>query len=149
MLLITRQALPLHFGPGHCIGEIGRFAGNERVFVPEAAIAVSGDVAVGEYEVESAVVVEVTELRAPAPAAARHSERVGEVLIGRMAAGAVAIGHPEIVVLVEQTRLRDVADVDGASAVVEDVAKGDIHAALGFGAEPSLFADLDKALAVL
>src|SRR6185312_2763848 len=51
-------------------------AGNLAVVVPVAAAFIGGDVAVGEVEIEAAVVVQIGEPGAPAPAAARDVQAI-------------------------------------------------------------------------
>src|SRR5262249_39653020 len=96
-----------------------------------------------------AVVVEVAELRPPAPTAALHVEDVRLVLVADVVAGRVRLRHPQVVALEQVNRLGDVADVDGEAALVEDVAEAGVHAALAGLGDAGTLADLDKALAFL
>ena len=54
-------------------------AGDLGIVEPVALVLVGGDVAVGQVEVEQAVVVQIDELGAPAPAAQFDLHRVGQV----------------------------------------------------------------------
>src|SRR5262249_13934685 len=125
-------------------------AGDQRVVIPVGLLAaVGGDVAVGQIEVEQAVVVEVAELRPPAPTAALDVENIGLVLVANVRAGGVFLGHPEVVALEPVARLGNVADVNGQAAVIEDVAETGVHAALGGLGDARALADLDEVLALL
>ena len=60
-----------------------------------------------------------------------------------LSAGA-RLRHPQIVALNQDAFFRDVRNVDREFALVEDVAEGDVHAALGREADTRLFACLVK-----
>ena len=95
-------------------------AGDHAEVVPVAAALVGGDVAVGQVEVLRAVVVQVAELRAPAPAAEVDAEARRQVLVRRAWPSPLGLRrHPEVVALHEHARLGDVGHVDGETAVVE------------------------------
>src|SRR6202022_3105654 len=87
-----------------------------------------GDIAVGEIEIQVAIVIQIAELRAEAPATQFHAHIPGQIFVLQ---GRPLLGHPEIVALDQHSLLGDVRDVDGILALVQDVSIGNVHPALG------------------
>ena len=93
-------------------------AGDLRHRVPVALLSICGDEAVRDEELVRAIIVEITELRAPRPA------RVGDRSFGNIAK-ATRVGHlvqPQVVVLKEVTTLGDVRYERIQPAAIERVA---------------------------
>ena len=150
LLLVAGVAAAVDGGPVIGVGDDGGVAARDLgEVVPVAALAVERNVAVGEVEIEGAVVVEVAELGAEAPAAQLDAEVAGHVLVADGAGRGVFLGHPQVVALDEDAFFGDVGDVDRVLALVEDVADRDVHAAFGGEADAAGFACLVEALAVV
>ncbi len=133
LLLVAREALALHRRPVLGVGDDRAVAAGDhaRTRTSSSSPRLGRDVAVGQEQVLSAVVVQVAELRPEAPAAQLDAQRVGEVLVLERVARRPLLGHPEVVPLDQHALLGDVRDVDREPALVEDVAERDVHPALG------------------
>src|SRR5690606_28507371 len=82
--------------------------GNFGEVVPVAGAVACRHVTVGQIQVERAVVVEVAELRTPAPSPQVDAEHRGKVLVLDNAGPCTRLRHPQVVGLHEHTGLRDV-----------------------------------------
>src|SRR5262249_43196764 len=100
-------------------------------------------------QVYEAVVVQIAELGAPAPASLGNSQAVGQVHVTQFVAGPVPLRHPQVIPLQQHSRLGDVGDIDGEVSLIVNVAETDAHAALGLISPPFFLADLDKLFAFL
>ena len=148
--LIARQAAAFKRRPVLGVANDGAVAaGDFRKVVPVAAVPVERDVAVGQIEVERAVVIQIAELRAETPAAEFDSEIARQIFVLDGVARRSLLRHPQIISLDQDAVFGNIGNVDGVSALVEDVAKGGVHSALGREAHAGLFAHFMKALAVI
>ena len=84
--------------------------------VPVVHIAIGGDVAVDEIEIERAVVVEIAKLSAETPAAHLDVHRAREIVVAQSIAARSFARHPEIVPLNQHAFFRDVRNVDRIAA---------------------------------
>ena len=81
-MLIAGEAAAFHRGPVFGVGDDGGIAAsNFRKVVPVVFVVVERNVSVGDIEIERAVIVQVTELRAEAPAAEFHSHVACEIFV--------------------------------------------------------------------
>ena len=150
LLLVAGEAAPVEGRPVPGISDDGAVAGGHfGKIVPVAPTAIERDVAVGEEEINVAIVIQIAELSSEAPAAQFDTERVCHVGIVERITGSSILGYPEIVALNQDSGLGDIGDVDGVFILVEDVAKGDVHAALGRETDAYFFAHLAEALAIV
>ena len=78
-------------------------AGDFRKVIPVAFVAIERDVAVGEIEIERAIVVEIAELRAETPSADFHAEIARQVVILNSVARRAFFRNPQIVPLDQHT----------------------------------------------
>ena len=141
LCLIARQAAAFNRRPVPGIGDDGAVAaGHLGKVVPVAPVAVERDVAVDQIEIERAVVVQIAKLRAKTPAAEFDSEIARQILVLDGIARRSLLGHPQIVSLDQDAVFRNVGNVDRISALVEDVAEGGVHSALGGEAHAGLLA---------
>src|SRR5262249_33750730 len=96
-----------------------------------------------------AVVVQVAELRPPAPSADLDAEVARQVVELQVLARSSYAWNPQVVALNQHALFRDVRDVDGEVAAIERVADRRRHPALRREADACLFAGLAKLLAAL
>src|SRR5262245_19834687 len=150
LLLITRQAAVVHRGPVLRVGNDRRVAARYfRVVVPVAGVPVRRDVAVDQIDVLIAVVVQVAELRAPAPSAELDAELARQVVELQVLARSPRAWDPQIVALYQHALFGDVRNIDRKVAAIERVADRRRHPALRRVTDARLFPDLAKLLAAL
>ena len=142
LLLIAGQAARAHRRPVLRVGDDDLVAaGDLRVVVPVAVVLRRRDVAVGEVEVEEAVVVEIAELRAEAPAAELDAHRARHVLVLRQPR-ARRRSAPRGCCPGAGCLLRRCSRRRWRTALVEHVADRRVHAALRRVADAGFAADL-------
>src|SRR5262245_42275711 len=150
LLLIARQAAVVHRGPVLRVGADRRVAGRHfRVVVPVADVPVRRDVTVDQIDVLIAVVVQVAELRPPAPSAKLDAEVARQVVELQVLARSPRALNPQIVALYQHALFGDVRNIDRKIAAIERVADRRRHATLRREADARLLADLAELLAAL
>ena len=143
LVLISRQTAAFKRRPVLGVADDGAVAArNFGKVIPVAAVAVERDVAVGQVEVESSVVIQIAELRAETPAAEFDPEVARQVFVLDGVARCALLRHPQIISLDQNAVFRNVRNVNGISALVQDVAESGVHAALGGEAHAGLLARL-------
>ena len=134
--LIARQTAPFHRRPVLGVVDNGAVsAGNLGKVVPVAAIAIERDVAVGQIQIQRAVVVQIAELRAETPAAEFDAKIARQIFKLQLVAARSLFRHPQIISLNQHAFFGNVRDVHGVAALVEDVAKAAFIPL--FGANPT------------
>src|SRR5262245_28486875 len=150
LLLIARQAAVVHRGPVPRVGDDRRVAARDfRVVVPVAGVPVRRDIAVDQIDVLIAVVVQIAELRPPAPPADFYAEVARQVVKLQVLARSPRAWNPQIVALYQHALFGDVRNIDRKVAAIERVADRRRHPALRREADARLLADLAELLAAV
>src|SRR5580698_3348639 len=146
-LLITREATSVERRPvGSVANDRAVAAGHFCKVVPVAALAVERDIAVYEIKIEIAVIIQIAKLRTKAPSTELYTKVTRKVVVFERRA---SLRNPEIVALNQHAFLRDIRNIDGKLSLIEDVAEGNIHPALGRKAHSSFFAAFVKVSTVI
>src|SRR6266496_2141951 len=149
-VLITRQAAPVHGRPVLSVANDGGVAaGNLGEVIPIIAVAIQGNVAIGEIQIQGAVVIQIAELCAEAPTAQFDAQIARQVLIFQAIATCSFFGHPQVVALDEHAVFRNIGNIHREIAAIEDVSEGYIHSALGGKADAGLFAYFAETVALV
>ena len=91
----------------------------------------------------------IAKLRAETPASEFDAEVARQILVLDGVARRSLLRHPQVVSLNQDSVFRNVRNVNRVSALIENVAKGGVHAALGREAHARLLPDFVKSLAVV
>src|SRR5450755_4619481 len=148
--LVARQTATFHRGPIFGVVDDGAVATSDPgKVVPVTFVVIERNVSVGEIQVQRAIVVQIAELRAKTPATELDAKIPRQILVLEFVAAGAFFGHPQIISLDEHPVFRNVGNINGVAALIENIAKTRAHSALGCEADAGLFADFVKALAVV
>src|SRR5262245_54375145 len=147
LLLIARQAAVVHRRPVLRVGDDrGVAARHFRIVVPVTGVPVRRDIAVDQVDVLIPVVVQIAELRSPAPAADLDAQVARQIVELQGLARSPRARNPEVVALKQHAFLRDVRDVDRKIAAIEHIADRRRHPALRRKTDAGLITYLAKLL---
>ena len=117
-----------------------------RKIVPVIPTSVCRNISIGQNDIQRPIVVQISKLRAKTPPTQIHAHRPGQIFKPQ---GLVSHGHPQIIPLNENTRLRYIGLVNCQISSIQHIAKCGIHTALRLAPHPGLFSHLDKPLSAL
>src|SRR5262249_45522781 len=102
-----------------------------------------------QIDVLVSVIVQIAELRAPAPTADFDTEVARQIVEFQALARTPSARNPQVVALNQYALFGDVRDVDRKVATIEHIANRRCHPALRRKADARLFADFAKLLAAV
>src|SRR5262245_10520016 len=147
-LLVTRQTAVVHRRPVLRVGDDRRVAARYfRIVVPVTGVPVRRDITIDQVDVLIAIVVQIAELRAPAPAADLDAQVASQVVELQIGTRSPQARNPEVIALNEHALFGNVRDVYRKVSAIEHVTDRRRHPALRRETDAGFLPDLAKLLA--
>src|SRR3984957_18931777 len=141
VLLVSRLTLSLHIGPvGGIADDIAVPAGYFGIIIPIGGSLFSGNKTIGGIQVHKAVIVEISELSAIAPARILDPRQLSQVHEEWRPARPRVLWLPVVIALDQHTRFGNIGSINAQRPIVIDITERYTHPALGDIAYPGLFA---------